>query len=51
MTFVLHVDNLKVSQKNNKATTKVKQYLDGIYPGLKAVHGYVHNYLCMRLDY
>ena len=42
MTGVLHVDDQKVSHKIDKAITKVIQYIDGIYPRLKAVRGYVH---------
>ena len=49
MTVVFHVDDLKVSHKSNKAITKVIEYLDGIYPGLKAVCGDVHEYLGMRI--
>ena len=43
MTVVFHVDDMKVSHKSDKAITKVIEYLNGIYPGLKAVCGYVHD--------
>ena len=51
MTVVFHVNDLKVSQKSDKDITKVIEYLDGIYPGLKTVIGYIHDYLGMRLDH
>ena len=51
MTVVFHVDHLKVSHKSDKANTKMIEYLNGIYPGLKSVRGDVHTYLGMRLDY
>ena len=47
MTVVFHVDALKVSHKINKAITTLIEYLDGIYSGLKAVCGDVHDYLGM----
>ena len=51
MTVVFHVDDLKVSHKIDKTITKVMEYLGGIFPGLKAVRGYLHGYLGMRFDY
>ena len=51
MTILFHVNDLKVSQKSDKDITKVIEYLDGIYPGLKTVIGYIHDYLGMRLDH
>ena len=51
MTVVFHVDDLKVSHKSDKDITKVIEYLDGIYPGIKAVLGDVHDYLGMRFDH
>ena len=51
MTVVFHVDDMKVSYKIDKAITKAIEYLDGVYPGIKAVRGNVHDYLGMRLDY
>ena len=50
MTVFFHMDDLKVSQKINKAITKLIEYLDRIYPGLKSLHVDVHDYLGMRLD-
>ena len=50
MTVVFHVNDLKVSHKSDKATTKVIEYLDGNYPGLKELRGGVHDYLGMRLE-
>ena len=51
MTVVFQVDGLKVSHKSDKAITKVIEYLDGIWPGLKAVCGDEHDYLGMIIDY
>ena len=34
-TVVFHMDDMKVLHKSDKAITKVIEYLDGIYPGLK----------------
>ena len=48
---LFHMDDLKVSHKRDKAITKLIDYLSGIYPVIKAVHGDVHDYLGMRLDY
>ena len=47
---LFHMDDLKVSHKIDKAITKVIEYVDGIYQGLKALRGDVHDYLGMRLD-
>ena len=51
ITVLFHMDDLKVSHKRDKAITKLIDYLSGIYPVIKAVHGDVHDYLGMRLDY
>ena len=51
MIVVFHVDDMKVSHKSDKAITKVIEYLNGIYPGLKELRGNVHDYLGMRLEY
>ena len=51
MTVVFHVDDMKVSHKSNKATVKVIEYLNGIYPGLKALCGDVHDYLGIIFGY
>ena len=51
MTAVLHLDDLKVSQESDKAIKTLIEYLDEIYPVIKVVHGDVHEYLGMRLDY
>ena len=51
MTVVFHMYDMKVSYKIDKAITRAIEYLDGVYPGIKAVRGNVHDYLGMRLDY
>ena len=39
ITVVFHVDDMKELQKRDKTITKVIEYLDGIYPGLKVLRG------------
>ena len=43
ITVMFHVENLKMLHKSDKAITKLIEYLDGIYPGLKAVCVDVHD--------
>ena len=40
---LFHIDDLKLSHKRDRDITKVIEYLDGIYPGLKEVCGYLHD--------
>ena len=52
MTTAWHVDDLKVSDKDNFDTTKFGLWLEGIYGEKMTVHrGKVHDYLGMYLDY
>ena len=47
-----HVDDLKVSHKDQSEVTKIIEYLQGIYGDkMKVRRGKVHDYLGMILDY
>ena len=50
MSVVFHIDDMKVSYKSDKAVKKVIEYLNGVYPGLKAVRVDVHDYLGVIFD-
>ena len=52
ITVIWYVYDLQISHKYPRAVTRFIKYLDGIiYPGVKAKHGVVHDYLGMKFDF
>ena len=51
MNMVLHVEYLKLSQKDSFEVTRLAAYLTEIYGGPKVSRGKLHDYLGMHVDY
>ena len=47
MTFIWHVDNLKISHDNPMAVTKMIKYMKNIYSNLSISQDNIHGYLSM----